>query len=31
MGMGIFANPNTPLDADAVSSICDLHGYTFAR
>mgnify|MGYP000791406734 FL=1 len=29
--MGIFANPNTPLDADAVSSICDLHGYTFAR
>ncbi len=31
MGMGIFANPNTPLDADAVSSICDIHGYTFAR
>ena len=31
MGMGIFANPNTPLDADAVSAICDLHGYTFAR
>ena len=29
--MGIFANPNTPLDAEAVSSICDLHGYTFAR
>ena len=28
MGVGIFANPNTPLDADAVSSICDLHGYT---
>ena len=31
MGMGIFANPNTPLDADAVSAICDLHGYAFAR
>ena len=31
MGMGIFANPNTPLDADAVSTICDIHGYTFAR
>lgn len=31
MGMGIFANPNTPLDADAVSSVCELHGYTFAR
>ena len=29
--MGIFANPNTPLDADAVSTICDIHGYTFAR
>lgn len=27
MGMGIFANPNTPLDADAVSTICDIHGY----
>ncbi len=31
MGLGIFANPNTPLDADAVSSVCELHGYTFAR
>lgn len=31
MGMGIFANPNTPLDADAVSTLCDMHGYTFAR
>lgn len=31
MGMGIFANPTTPLDADAMSSLCDLHGFTFAR
>ena len=31
MGMGIFANPNTPLDADAVSAICDLHGYKIGR
>ncbi len=31
MGIGIFANPNTPLDADAVGTICDRHGFTFAR
>lgn len=31
MGMGIFANPNTPLDADAIGTVCEKHGYTFAR
>ncbi len=29
--MDIFANPGTVLDADAVGSLCDLHGFIFER
>lgn len=31
MGMGIFANPSTLLDAEAVGGLCDVHGFIFER
>ncbi|MEG1740199.1 MAG: translation initiation factor IF-2 [Akkermansia sp.] len=31
MGMGIFANPSTLLDAESVGNLCDVHGFIFER
>ena len=31
MGMGIFANPSTILDAESVGNLCDIHGFVFER
>lgn len=31
MGLGIFGNPSTVLDAEIVGKLCDIHGFVFER
>ena len=31
MGLGIFGNPSTVIDAEVVGKLCDIHGFVFER